>query len=99
MWQMYMQQEPWIFSNGQYWWNPNVGKFPASTPMSFALLCAACLSQDPADRPVACCVREVLQSLVRELKSGLYIDLAGGSHVRIPAPAKFISCPSMHIGR
>lgn len=57
--------------------HPKLGRFPASTPLGYVLLTAACLSQTPADRPTFEQVVQVLSDLQTELGSHYYTDLCG----------------------
>lgn len=57
--------------------HPKLGRFPASTPLGYVLLTAACISHAPADRPTFEQVVQVLNDLQTELHSHYYTDLCG----------------------
>jgi serine/threonine protein kinase len=80
MWELYVTQSPW---RGHKHSHPSLGRFPASTPLNYALLSTACLSEAPADRPTFPLILEVLSDLQADLNSRYYTDLCGTTQVRL----------------
>ncbi|GMH38812.1 hypothetical protein BSKO_06710 [Bryopsis sp. KO-2023] len=79
MWELYHSQEcyePKLDENGKK--SESLGyhnlfpKFPVTCPMPFAMLCVACVSPNPDDRPDFPIVVQVLKALLLKLKAGDY---------------------------
>lgn len=72
-----------------YTHNPKFPNLPEDTPLTVVLTMAACLSDDPAERPTFVEVSQILTDVRSEVRSGAYID----SHAQpqVPLPPLFVS--------
>lgn len=57
-----------------YTHNPKFPNLPENTPLTVVLTMAACLSDDPAERPTFVEVSQILTDVRAEVRSGAYID-------------------------
>ena len=65
-----------------YTHNPKFPNLPEDTPLTVVLTMAACLSDDPAERPTFVEVSQILTDVRSEVRSGAYID----SHAQPQVP-------------
>lgn len=75
MWELYVSQKPRLRSGSTR--HPHLGKFPATTPLSYVVLATACMAPMACDRPSTVGVVESLTDLQDELASKLYTDFTG----------------------
>lgn len=66
--------QPGASQQGSYTHNPKFPNLPDSTPLTVVLTMAACLSDDPAERPTFLEVSQILNDVRTEVRSGAYIN-------------------------
>jgi serine/threonine protein kinase len=64
MWSLYCNNVPYTHDkDGAFKWNPDFPHFPPSALVAFVTLVHRCLRKDPASRPTAAEVLQILKEL------------------------------------
>lgn len=86
-----------IMDTSAFTQHPLFPSLPASVPLAYTLMTAACLSERPGDRPTFSQLLVLLQDMAVDVASGAYMNSVGAMQVRCGASVVELCAPGNSI--